>query len=57
MERVLQYLGLSMGVDEVVNNSLDDGDGVRRALLPNSARNASHWLQQKEKANSLRITD
>jgi ankyrin repeat protein len=49
LERVLQYLGLSMGVDQVVNNSLDDG--VRRALLPNCARSANHWLQQKKKAD------
>jgi hypothetical protein len=35
----------------VVNSSLDDADGVRRALLPNCARNANHWLQQKKKAD------
>jgi hypothetical protein len=38
-----------------VNNSLDDGDGVRRALLPNCARSANHWLQQKEKEDRLRL--
>jgi hypothetical protein len=45
LERVLQYLGLSIRVDQVVNSSLDDLNGTRRALLPNCARNANHWFQ------------
>jgi ankyrin repeat protein len=44
LERVLQYLGLSMSADQVVNHSLDAG--ARRVLLPNCARNADDWLQQ-----------
>jgi hypothetical protein len=44
LERVLQYLGLSMSADQVVNHSLDAG--ARRVLLPNCARNADFWLQQ-----------
>jgi ankyrin repeat protein len=45
LERVLQYLGLSMDADQMVNNSLDGESGVRRVLLPNCARNADHWFQ------------
>jgi hypothetical protein len=47
LERVLQYLGLSMSADQVVNHSLDAG--VRRVLLPNCTRNADYWLQQSLK--------
>jgi hypothetical protein len=52
LERVLQYLGLSMGADQVVNNSLDGS--TRRVLLPNSARNANHWFYLKEEGRVLR---
>jgi ankyrin repeat protein len=46
LERVLQYLGLSMAADQVVNLSLDDdGRDMQRVLLPNCAHNANHWLQ------------
>jgi hypothetical protein len=45
LERVLQYLGLSMDADQVVNSSLDDDHNVRRVLLPNCAHNANHWFQ------------
>jgi hypothetical protein len=45
LERVLQYLGLSMDADQVVNSSLDGDDGVLRVLLPNCAHNADHWFQ------------
>jgi ankyrin repeat protein len=46
LERVLQYLGLSMEADQVVNGSLDDDDrDFRRVLLPNCAHNANHWFQ------------
>jgi hypothetical protein len=43
LERVLQYLGLSMAADQVVNNSLDDG--TLRVLLLKCAHNANHWLK------------
>jgi hypothetical protein len=47
LERALQYLGLSMAADQVVNDSLDAGvRHVRRVLLPNCTRNADYWLQQ-----------
>jgi hypothetical protein len=52
LERVLQYLGLSMDADQIVNSSLDNNDGIQRVLLPNCARNANHWFllhQQKKK--------
>jgi hypothetical protein len=57
LERVLQYLGLSMAVDQVVNSSLDDDDGVKRALLPNCAHNANHWfhLHQYHRKCSCRV--
>jgi hypothetical protein len=55
MELVLQYLGLSMDADQVVNGSLDDDGGVlptqtQRVLLPNCAHNANHWTQLYQKA-------
>jgi hypothetical protein len=46
LERVLQYLGLSLRADQVVNRSLDDrGITTKRVLLPNCAHNAKHWFQ------------
>jgi hypothetical protein len=42
LERVLQYLGLSMTVNQVVNTNVD-GKGVRRALIPMQARGANQW--------------
>jgi ankyrin repeat protein len=58
LERVLQYLGLSMDADQAVNSSLDGDDGdMRRVLLPNCAHNANHWFQlyqqRKNEARSL----
>jgi hypothetical protein len=51
LERVLQYLGLSMTADQVVNHSLDDtGRDMRRVLLPNCAHNANHRLQLYEES-------
>jgi hypothetical protein len=43
LERVLQYLGLSMTVNQVVNTSID-GKSTRRALIPMQARGANQWL-------------
>jgi hypothetical protein len=48
LERVLEYLGLSMSKDQVVNTSID-GDAVRRALIPGHLLNANHWFQQMMK--------
>jgi hypothetical protein len=44
LERTLEYLGLSMSKDQVVNNSIDGEEGVRRALIPGHLLNASHWF-------------
>jgi ankyrin repeat protein len=50
LERTLEYLGLSMSKDQVVNTSID-GEGVRRALIPGHLLNADLWfeLAQKER--------
>jgi hypothetical protein len=37
LERTLEYLGLSMSKDQVVNTSID-GETVRRALIPPAER-------------------
>jgi hypothetical protein len=42
LERVLEYMGLSMHKDKVVNTSID-GEGVKRALIPFHALNAGVW--------------
>jgi hypothetical protein len=42
LERVLQYLGLSMTVNQVVNTNVD-GKSTRRALIPMQARGANQW--------------
>jgi hypothetical protein len=49
LERVLEYLGMSMHKDQVVNASID-GEGVKRALLPFHVLNAEGWfdLHRKE---------
>jgi hypothetical protein len=45
LERTLEYLGLSMSKDQVVNASID-GEGVRRALIPGHLLNANHWFNK-----------
>jgi hypothetical protein len=45
LERVLEYMGLSMNVDQVVNESIDV-DGKRRALRPGNVLEANHWHEQ-----------
>jgi hypothetical protein len=45
LERTLEYLGLSMSKDQVVNTSIN-GEAVRRALIPGHLLNAIHWFQQ-----------
>jgi ankyrin repeat protein len=42
LERVLQYLGLSMTANQVVNTNVD-GKSARRALIPMQARGANQW--------------
>jgi hypothetical protein len=48
LERTLEYLGLSMTKDQVVNTSID-GEAVRRALIPGHLLNANHWFNKHEK--------
>jgi hypothetical protein len=48
LERTLEYLGLSMSKDQVVNTSID-GDAVRRALIPGHLLNANYWFEQMKK--------
>jgi hypothetical protein len=45
LERTLEYLGLSMNPDQVVNTSIDGNDPMR-VLIPNQPRNAKHWYEQ-----------
>jgi hypothetical protein len=46
LERVLEYLGMSMNKDQVVNASIDGEEGVRRALIPGHLLNAEHWFDK-----------
>jgi hypothetical protein len=46
LERTLEYLGLSMTKDQVVNTSIDGEEGVRRALIPGHLLNANHWFDK-----------
>jgi hypothetical protein len=45
LERVLEYLGMSMHKDQVVNASID-GEVVKRALLPFHVLNAEVWYHK-----------
>jgi hypothetical protein len=45
LERTLEYLGLSMIKDQVVNTSID-GEAVKRALIPGHLLNANHWFNK-----------
>jgi hypothetical protein len=51
LERTLEYLGLSMSPDQVVNISID-GPTPTRVLIPNQAANAKHWIE-KHKARMV----
>jgi hypothetical protein len=50
LERTLEYLGLSMSKDQVVNTSID-GEAVKRALIPGHLLNANHWFDKLKKEN------
>jgi hypothetical protein len=45
LERVLEYCGLSMHKDQVVNTSIDGqgANGVKRVLIPGQARITKYW--------------
>jgi hypothetical protein len=49
LERVLEYTGMSMNIDQVVNASIDV-DGKRRALIPGNVLEANHWYEEYTKA-------
>jgi hypothetical protein len=49
LERVLEYMGLSMDIDQVVNESIDD-DGELHALLPGNVLEANHWHEHYTEA-------
>jgi ankyrin repeat protein len=54
LERVLDYCGLSMHADQVVNDSIDRKTKLRtvkRALIPGQARNAMYWYDLYKKNN------
>jgi hypothetical protein len=46
LERTLEYLGLSMTNDQVVNTSIDGEESVKRALIPGHLLNANHWFHK-----------
>jgi hypothetical protein len=46
LERTLEYLGLSMSKDQVVNTSIDGEEAVKRALIPGHLLNANHWFDK-----------
>jgi hypothetical protein len=47
LELVLEYLGLSMRRNQVVNANIDgEEEGVRRALIPGHLLNAKHWFDK-----------
>jgi hypothetical protein len=53
LERVLEYMGMSMDIDQVVNASIDV-EGKRRALIPGNVLEANHWYEQYTWAVSRR---
>jgi hypothetical protein len=48
MECTLEYLGLSMTKNQVVNTSIDGGEEgcVKRALIPGHLPNANLWFSK-----------
>jgi hypothetical protein len=52
LERVLEYLGMSMNKDQVVNTSID-GEAVKRALIPGHLLNANHWFNKYTKETQV----
>jgi hypothetical protein len=51
LERTLEYLGLSMSKDQVVNTSIDGA--VKRALIPGHLLNAIHWFDKYAKVELI----
>jgi hypothetical protein len=47
VKRTLEYLGLSMSKDQVVNTSIDgEEEGIKRALIPGHLLSANHWFNR-----------
>jgi hypothetical protein len=47
LERTLEYLGLNMSEDQVVNASIDgEEEAVKRALIPGHLLNANDWFDK-----------
>jgi hypothetical protein len=63
LERTLEYLGLSMKKDQVVNASIDGGGeegeegGVKRALIPGHLLNANHWFDKCKSRLNNQLND
>jgi hypothetical protein len=55
LERTLEYLGLSMSKDQVVNTSID-GEAVRRALIPGHLLTANHWFDKQKNKEARQDT-
>jgi hypothetical protein len=55
MECTLEYLGLSMNEDQVVNASIDGEreEGIKRALIPGHLLNANHWFNKYKSPPSI----
>jgi hypothetical protein len=53
LERTLEYLGMSMNKDQVVNTSID-GAIKRRALLPGNVLESIHWHDEHRKIDIAR---
>lgn len=45
LERILEYLGLSMEQNQTVNTSIDGEGSITRALIPGHPTNASLWFE------------
>jgi hypothetical protein len=45
LERLLEYLGVSMSADQVVNTSID-GNATTRVLIPSHPCNTKHWCDK-----------
>jgi hypothetical protein len=52
LERALEYLGLSMSADQVVNTSIDD-QGRTHALIPGNQASAKLWYEKYTAQQSI----
>jgi hypothetical protein len=54
LERILEYLGMSMDKDQTVNTSID-GNTVKRALIPGQPINANLWLELHQRSQLVEM--